>query len=94
MLKEQSAVARAVIRWGRDRVEVSVNDAGRWSVPCIHGRLDTYLRDSFSIQPFLMPGRARGEPAHDLLSHVVDTIGGHMLTRKLPFEAAEAGVVY
>lgn len=94
MPKDRSVIARAVLKWGRERVEVSVTDAGKWSVPRGQKRLSAFLRDSFAIQPFQMPGRVSGEPAHDLLSHVVDTLGGRMLTRKLPIAATEEGAVY
>ena len=75
---------------------MSVDDDGRWDVPAEHPDLAEYLSEFYgSTLGFRGAWRVEGEPAHDLLQHVVDKMGaGEMLTRKLPIPAAEPGVVY
>ena len=94
MALPESTIARARLRWFRAEVEVDVDDEGQWMVPEEEPRLLEHLKHFYSITPFRLPGRVKGEPAHDLLQHVVGEMGGEMLTRKLPIPPAEPGVVY
>lgn len=69
-----------------------MEDVSDWTVPAEHPDLADYLSEHHTHHMFAMPRRVAGEPAHDLLQHVVGLLGGEMLTRRLPIPPAEPGV--